>query len=392
MSGSANSDRETEDYSATEEEEDDFLAYIPEDQRDKIKQSLANIQSQFRTFNVNQKHQKVADVLSHVPDISEDAAQLAIDSCRNNELLAIKRLLEDADFKTTVVAMSSGEMPIDLPSIMYKDKRHELLEALEWDPEEREDKDDKENWELSSSSQLLYDLDLPSPSSRRRSPTANGGNGGNSGNSGNSSSAGSEGKDRKVPRLSLDDALIMLANLRTRSPVETPPSPDSSSSPVSPVRPKRRRAEAASEDDEYSDSEPRKKRSSIQSRGFFLFLTARRSFVFPRSLGSRGENDPSGGVTSLGVERGADQGVSEPRNESKSVLLSLQRPGRTASDGEVEPEGQGAVSAADQREGRGLPSRGYFWNSRKVGYFFETDPRTRGVPVQQLLSAVDQGG
>ena len=33
MSGSANSDRETEDYSETEEEEDDFLAYIPEDQR-----------------------------------------------------------------------------------------------------------------------------------------------------------------------------------------------------------------------------------------------------------------------------------------------------------------------------------------------------------------------
>ena len=33
MSGSANSDRETEDYSATEEEGDDFLAYIPEDQR-----------------------------------------------------------------------------------------------------------------------------------------------------------------------------------------------------------------------------------------------------------------------------------------------------------------------------------------------------------------------
>ena len=80
---------------------------------------------------------------------------------------------------------------------------------MEWDPEEREDKDDKENWELSSSSQLLYDLDLPSPSSRRRSPTANGGNGGNSGNS---SSAGSEGKDRKVPRLSLDDALIMVVS------------------------------------------------------------------------------------------------------------------------------------------------------------------------------------
>ena len=33
MSGSANSDRETEDYSETEEEEDDFLVYIPEDQR-----------------------------------------------------------------------------------------------------------------------------------------------------------------------------------------------------------------------------------------------------------------------------------------------------------------------------------------------------------------------
>ena len=33
MSGSANSSKETEDYSDTEEEEDNFLAYIPEDQR-----------------------------------------------------------------------------------------------------------------------------------------------------------------------------------------------------------------------------------------------------------------------------------------------------------------------------------------------------------------------
>lgn len=112
-------------------------------------------------------------------------------------------------------------MPVDLQSIMvsfslyppshaqYKDKRQELLEALEWDPEEREDKDDKENWELSSSTQLLFDLDLPSPSSRRRSPTSSSANGGNSGNS---SSAGSEGRERKVPRLSLDDALIMVVS------------------------------------------------------------------------------------------------------------------------------------------------------------------------------------
>lgn len=33
MSGSADSNKETEEYSDTEEEEDDFLAFIPEDQR-----------------------------------------------------------------------------------------------------------------------------------------------------------------------------------------------------------------------------------------------------------------------------------------------------------------------------------------------------------------------
>ena len=34
---------------------------------------------------------QVADVLSHVPDISDDAAQLAIDSCRNNEVSPIPK-------------------------------------------------------------------------------------------------------------------------------------------------------------------------------------------------------------------------------------------------------------------------------------------------------------
>lgn len=200
---------------------------------------------------------------------------------------------------------------------------------MEWDPEEREDKDDRENWELSSSTQLLFDLDLPSPSSRRRSPTSSNANGGNSGNS---SSAGSEGKERKVPRLSLDDALIMVVSTfpcfqarqsahtlsRRNAPfsrvVQFPGFPSASKTPSRGGGKRRRRIQRL--------RTAEKALLDPKSRLFGL-LTPRRSLVFPRSVGSRGENDPCGGVTSTGVERGADQGVSEPRNEPESVLLSL---------------------------------------------------------------------
>ena len=34
------------------------------------------------------------------------------------KLLAIKRLLEDAEYRATVIAMSSGEAPLDMNAIM----------------------------------------------------------------------------------------------------------------------------------------------------------------------------------------------------------------------------------------------------------------------------------
>ena len=107
-----------------------------------MKNKLSTFQSQFKVYNDNQKRQKVfyyylnynliqiADVLTHLPEIGENAAQLAIDSCKNNEvflrfsflsflqLLAIKRLLEDTKYRETVIAMSNGEIPMDLDSIM----------------------------------------------------------------------------------------------------------------------------------------------------------------------------------------------------------------------------------------------------------------------------------
>lgn len=55
------------------------------------------MQKQFKVFNSNQRSQKVSDrplflnpsirdVLSHIKDIDEKTAELAIDSCHGNEV------------------------------------------------------------------------------------------------------------------------------------------------------------------------------------------------------------------------------------------------------------------------------------------------------------------
>ena len=74
---------------------------------------------------------QIHDVLSHIKDIDEKAAELAIDSCHGNEvsvlwgpegeLLAIKRLLDDSEYKSDVVGMAKGEKEMDMDAILVVD-------------------------------------------------------------------------------------------------------------------------------------------------------------------------------------------------------------------------------------------------------------------------------
>ena len=66
--------------------------------------------------------------MRRIRDIDEETAQLAIDSCRNNEvsplcssesqLLAIKRLMDDKEYKEQVTQMAHGEIEMDMDSIL----------------------------------------------------------------------------------------------------------------------------------------------------------------------------------------------------------------------------------------------------------------------------------
>lgn len=62
-----------------------------------LEEKLASAQKQFQIFNSNQKNQKVyykfditnvqiADVIRHIKDIDEKTADLAIQSCKGNEV------------------------------------------------------------------------------------------------------------------------------------------------------------------------------------------------------------------------------------------------------------------------------------------------------------------
>ena len=151
-------------------------------------------------------------MVRRIRDIDEETAQLAIDSCRNNEvtlllstypqLLAIKRLLDDKEYKEQVIQMAHGEIELDMDSILvcsvsrshsqYRDKIQELREALQDDDDDMES--EGEDWNQrgeASRSALQDDESDDTHSSQKRSHE--------------------EGKsDRKLPRLTLDDALIMV--------------------------------------------------------------------------------------------------------------------------------------------------------------------------------------
>lgn len=151
--------------------------------------------------------------MRRIRDIDAETAQLAIDSCRNNEvtllpwtqpqLLAIKRLMDDKKYKGQVIQMAHGEIEMDMDSILvfslslshsqYRDKIQELREALQDDDDDMESdgEDWNQNGEAGPSDLQGDDSDNACSLSQKRSHE--------------------EGKsDRKLPRLTLDDALIMV--------------------------------------------------------------------------------------------------------------------------------------------------------------------------------------
>ena len=63
------------------------------------------------------------DVLRRIKGIDKKAAELAIRSCEGNELLAIKRLMDNPSYKKRIVEMSSGKRDIDMEEIKVEPNR-----------------------------------------------------------------------------------------------------------------------------------------------------------------------------------------------------------------------------------------------------------------------------
>ncbi|KNB45041.1 MYB family protein [Blastocystis sp. subtype 4] len=191
----------SESETCSEGEDDIILGGISKEQRLLVIKRLEEYQQQFRSFNKNQEGQKVRDVLNRIKDIDEKTAKLAIESCRNNELLAIKRLMDDPDYKDTVTKMAHNEIEVDMDAILYRDRIQELREALRDDGESDRDNDDEgDDWDQCGRYYSRNDDDDESDhshSSRKRHHE-------------------DDKSDRKHPRLNLDDALIMLASLQNK--------------------------------------------------------------------------------------------------------------------------------------------------------------------------------
>lgn len=189
----------SESETCSEGEDDNILGGVSKEQRLLVIKRLEEYQQQFRSFNKNQESQKIRDVLNRIKDIDEKTAKLAIESCRNNELLAIKRLMDDQDYKSTVIKMAHNEMEVDMDAILYRDRIQELRDALKEDGESDHDSDDEgDDWSQRGRSYSRNDEDSDhSHSSRKRHHDE-------------------DKSDRRHPRLNLDDALIMLVSLQNR--------------------------------------------------------------------------------------------------------------------------------------------------------------------------------
>ena len=112
--------------------------------------------------------------------------------------------MDDKEYKEQVEKMAHGEIELDMDSILvfslspsypqYRDKIQELREALQDDDDDMESEGEGEDWNQrgkSNRSALQDDNSDNASSSQKRSHE--------------------EGKsDRKLPRLTLDDALIMV--------------------------------------------------------------------------------------------------------------------------------------------------------------------------------------
>ena len=121
------------------------------------------------------------------------------------QLLAIKRLMDDPDYKDTVTKMAHNEIEVDMDAILvyngcksevqYRDRIQELREALRDDGESDRDNDDEgDDWDQCGRYYSRNDDDDDSDhshSSRKRHHE-------------------DDKSDRKHPRLNLDDALIMV--------------------------------------------------------------------------------------------------------------------------------------------------------------------------------------
>ena len=120
------------------------------------------------------------------------------------QLLAIKRLMDDPNYKDTVIKMAHDEIEVDMDAILvyngcksevqYRDRIQELREALRDDGESDRDSDDEgDDWDQCGRYFSRNDDDESdhSYSSRKRHHE-------------------DDKSDRKHPRLNLDDALIMV--------------------------------------------------------------------------------------------------------------------------------------------------------------------------------------
>lgn len=166
-------------------------------------------------------------------------------------------------------------------------------------------------------------------------------------------------RERKGPRLALDEALILVLHFKV---FLIPSLQTSNRLPRKKTTPKRatlrRRRRILMNQGLETTPKPAnraKSRSSLVSIISFPF-TDRRETTLQIAVWS--EIEPGSGeyASPAWLERSSHQSVPQPRNESQSVLLPLQRPRRAAGDGKVESEGQSAVFEAHCAEWSGLSS------------------------------------